>query len=243
MRKIAAIISCLALLGACAEHDPILPGERTPIFTGNDFKMLDSNVPNLPNEIAKITPADCPYTQDSENVIWDGDRKIFSGFPTKNSVASKQTPVCSGNYVYAGLTTGELVKVNPKNRKIIWIADIFRASNMTGGASILDIIAPIVVRGNAVYAGGLGDAFCRIDATSGAIKWCDWIGTAVPFIVSENIAFVVGTDDYMYAIRTSDGAVYWRTAIETQSAPIYADKIITVGRQQINAETGEIITK
>lgn len=182
MRKFAVIGACLIMLGACAEHDPILPGERTPIFNSDAFKMLDTSVPNLPDEISAPDTAECPYTQDSTNVIRSGNRKIFSGFPTTNAVASNQTPVCSNGYVYAGLTTGELVKVNPNNRKIMWIADIYRASNMTGGASILDIIAPIVIRGNAVYAGGLGDAFCRINATSGAIKWCDWIGVAVPLL-------------------------------------------------------------
>lgn len=241
MRKFAVIGACLIMLGACAEHDPILPGERTPIFNSDAFKMLDTSVPNLPDEISAPDTAECPYTQDSTNVIRSGNRKIFSGFPTTNAVASNQTPVCSNGYVYAGLTTGELVKVNPNNRKIMWIADIYRASNMTGGASILDIIAPIVIRGNAVYAGGLGDAFCRINATSGAIKWCDWIGVAVPFIISDNVAFVVATDDYLYAIRTSDGAVYWRTPVEKQIAPEYNNKIITVGTQQINAESGEII--
>ena len=243
MKKFVTIASCLVLLAACAEHDPILPGVRTPVFGGDEFKMLDTNVPNLGDEIVTPAPQDCPYTQDSENISWDGERKIFSGFPIKNSVASAQTPVCDNGYVYAGLTTGELVKINPKNRKIMWIADIFRTSNMTGGASILDIIAPIVVRKNDVYVGGLGDAFCRISATSGDIKWCDWIGTAMPFIISDNVAFVMGTDDYLYAIRTSDGAVYWRTEIGMQSEPKYKNRVLTVGDIHVNAENGDIITK
>ena len=46
----------------------------------------------------------------------------------------------------------------------MWIADVYSASNMTGGASIVDIVAPIVPYNRAVYAGGLGDAFCKINA-------------------------------------------------------------------------------
>lgn len=239
MRKTAAIISCLALLSACSEHDPILPGTRTAIFEGETIKVLNQTISDLPDNLTKSELEDCPYTQDSSNVVWKGDRKIFSGFPTSNSVKSNQTPVCSGKYVYAGLTTGELVKVNPANKNIVWIADIYRASNMTGGASILDIIAPIVVQGSSVYVGGLGDAYCRINASSGAKKWCLPIGVAVPFITTEKVSFVVATDNYLYAIRNSDGAVYWRTEIKKQSEPTYQDKTITVGKQKINAETGE----
>lgn len=241
MRKFVAITTCLFLLGACSEHDPILPGVRTPVFDVPDVTVMNTEIDNLPDTL-DMTTDDCPYTRDKNNVIWDGDRKVFSGFPTNNSVASDTAPVCAGGYVYAGLTTGEVVKVAPKSRKIMWIADVFRPSNMTGGASILDIVAPIVVRGNAVYAGGLGDAFCRINNASGAMKWCVPISTAYPFIITDTAAFVVASDNNLYAIRTSDGAVYWRTEIDSQSVPMYENKIITVGKQNIDAATGRIVS-
>lgn len=240
MRKIASLCCLLALCG-CAEHDPILPGVRTPIFDTQNIKILNTDVPNLLETIPVEDSSNCPYTQDSSNVIRDGDRKIFSGFPTNNSVASNQKPICKSGYVYAGLTTGEVIKVAPNSRKVMWIADVFRKSNMTGGASIVDIVAPLVINNGSVYAGGLGDAFCRIDAISGTKKWCTEIGTAVPFIVSNKVAFVVGTDNYLYAVRTSDGSVYWRTEVKQQAAPTYKNKIITVGEVKINAETGNII--
>ena len=244
MQKKTVFLCCLlGLLSACSEHDPILPGTRTAIFNDADLEILNQDISNLPDEITTSAQTDCPYTQDSSNIIWQGERKIFSGFPTSNSVKSNQKPVCSNGYVYAGLTTGELVKVNPTNRKIIWIADIYKNSNMTGGASILDIIAPIVIQGNNVYAGGLGDAFCKINASSGDKKWCLPIGVAVPFITTDKVSFVVATDNQLYAIRNSDGAIYWHTAVEKQVAPTYTDKTITVGRQKINAQTGKVITK
>lgn len=241
MRKTAFVITSLLLLAACSEKDPILPGTRTAIFNNDSLNILNEDVPNLPEEIVQNSVKECPYTQDSSNVIWNGNKKIFSGFPTSNSVKSSQTPVCDNGYVYAGLTTGELVKINPTNKKILWIADIYRTSNMTGGASILDIIAPIVVKGNFVYVGGLGDAYCKINAYSGEKRWCDAIGVSVPFIVTEKVSFVVATDNNLYAIRNSDGAIYWKTKIEEQTKPVYKNKILTVGKQKINAETGELM--
>ncbi len=239
MRKIFAILLSGMALTACEKHDPILPGDRTAIFSGaSEISVLDTDVENVPTEISNpITP--CKYTQDSNNVVWDGKRKIFTGFPTSNSVKSTQTPVCSGKYVYAGLTTGELVKVNPKNRDIVWIADIYRPSNMTGGASVVDIVAPIVIVENSVYVGGLGDAYCRIDATSGVKKWCVDIGVAVPFIVVPDVSYVVATDNKLYAIRNVDGAVYWTHDVKHQLAPVFDNGKIIVGKQKINAKTGK----
>lgn len=234
-------IAAFVLVG-CADHDPILPGVRMPVFSMNEVNVLNTEIKNLPENISTPDVTDCHYHQDSANVIWDGDRKIFSGFPTKNSVQSNQTPVCANGYVYAGLTTGEVVKIAPKSRKIIWIADVFRSSNMTGGATIVDIIAPLVIHNGALYVGGLGDAFCRISTSSGDKKWCVNIGVAVPFIVTDNVSFVVATDNNLYAIRNSDGAIYWRTQVDKQVAPTYKNKIITVGKMHVDATDGTIIS-
>lgn len=243
MRKIGTIFCCLILVSGCAEHDPILPGERIPIFNTKNIKILNQKIENLPETVDVTTEEDCPYTQDSSNVIRNGDTKIFSGFPTNNAVESAQKPICKSGYVYAGLTTGEVIKIAPKSRKIIWIADVFRTSNMTGGASIVDIVAPLIVQDGYVYAGGLGDAFCKINAASGEKKWCTEISTALPFIVMGNAVFVTGTDNSLYAVRTSDGAIYWKTEIKEQNKPTYEKKVITVGNEKINAETGEKLSK
>ncbi len=233
-------VGTLVALGACSKHDPILPGTRNAIFATNAPLVLNQSITDLPaTTVAGDADANCPYTQDTSNVIKNGDRKIFSGFPTPNSVRSNMHPVCSGKYVYAGLTTGEVVKVDTKTRNIVWIADVFRPSNMTGGASVVDIVAPIMLHNGTVYAGGLGDAFCAINATSGVKKWCTYIGTAHPFVITNAAAFVVGTDNNLYAVRMRDGAIYWRAAVNAQSAPIYGDGTVTVGRQKFDAATGQ----
>lgn len=230
----------MALCG-CSKHDPILPGVRTSIFDTNTIKTTNDKIASLPDTAFEMPTTDCPYRQDASNTIWAGERKIFTGFPTPNSVKNDAKPVCVGNYLYAGLTTGELIKINPHTRNIVWIADIYRASNMTGGASVLDIVSPIVIRGQNVYAGGLGDAFCKINAGSGAKKWCVEIGTAEPFIVADVVIFVVGIDNKLYAIRDTDGAAYWTTNIEKQKSPKYENGVITVGKEKYDALTGNKI--
>ena len=243
MRKSSILCGLIALgaLCACDSHDPILPGVRTAIFDTSAVRTADTTIATLPETAFEMQKTECPYRQDSTNTIWNGERKIFAGFPTTNSVNNDTAPVCSGKFVYAGLTTGELLKINTTNRAIVWIADIYRPSNMTGGASVLDIVAPIVIKDSAVYAGGLGDAFCKINASSGAKTWCTEIGTAEPFIIAGDAIFVVTTDNKLYALRDKDGAAYWSADIKKQNAPKYENGIITVGREKFDGLTGNKI--
>ena len=176
MRK--ATLFCVSLLAlvACDKHDPILPGVRSNIFNIDSLRVLNEPIKNLPDNISDDTTDDCPYVKKSDNTIWNGTDKIYSGFATNNFVDSDSGILCHGGFVYAGLSTGELVKVNPKNHKVAWITDVYRTSNMTGGASILDIVTPARVYGNYVYAGGLGGAFCKISDKTGVNQWCIDIG-------------------------------------------------------------------
>ncbi len=241
MKKVAILATVAVTLCACDKHDPILPGERHDVFATDNVRVLNTPVPNAPENIASVEYADCPYTQDNQNTIWNGDKKIFAGFQTANYVVGEKKPVCNGDFVYAGLSTGELVKVNSKNRQIAWIADVYRQSNMTGGASVLDIIAPIQIRGKYVYAGGLGGAFCKISVATGNIAWCTEIGVEYPFMVADDVAYVLDTDDYLDAVRLRDGAVYWRTAVEKPETPKYENKTVIVGHEKFDAETGKVL--
>lgn len=242
MRKTAIFIVGTLALVACDKHDPILPGERSDIFNTNTLNVLNENVPNAPEDIKPIEPLECPYTQKSDNTVWDGERKIFSGFATGNSVAGTRQPVCSGKYVYAGLSTGELVKINPGNRRIVWIADIYKPSNMTGGASVLDIVAPVQIHGKYIYVGGLGDAFCKILESTGTPVWCTDIGVEKPFLIADDVAYVVDTNKNLNAIRLRDGAIYWRTAVKKLRTPKYKNKTIIVGGEKFDAENGKKIS-
>lgn len=244
MRKYALLFCCILALSGCDKHDPILPGVRTAIFdSGSKQNVLNTNVPDLPDSVPTRKKTECNYTIDSTNTIRDGDRKIFVGFPAPNSMDVKTYPVCDGGYLYAGLNTGNVVKIAPKTRQIVWMADVYSESNMMGGAATVDIVAPIVLDGNFVYVGGMGDAFCKLNANSGTKKWCVDIGTRYEFVVLQNVVYIVGLDDMLYAVRGSDGAIYWKTNLEKTGTPKYENKIITVYKQKFNASTGEKIKK
>lgn len=240
MKKNLIFVLSVLALAACDKHDPILPGVRDPIFDTNNMVMLNTDAPVVSGEFATSGDDACEYKLDSRNTIWADTRRIFTGFATDNSVAGQRHVYCQKRHIYAGLTTGELVKVNPTTRQIKWIADIYRPSNMTGGAAVLDIVAPIVFDKNYVYAGGLGKAFCKISDNTGKTSWCLDLGIEHRFLVNDSVIFVLDTDKNLYALRPTDGAAYWHTTVKKTADLEYIDGYIIVDRQKFDAKNGEI---
>jgi outer membrane protein assembly factor BamB len=214
-----------ALAGtSCAKYDPVLPGDRVPIF-GDEVHIRNVAVP--PEVSARAFAAgfapnapDPTYNQSADNIITDArGQTVFSGFPTAAHVSGKRGVIARDGYVYAGLSTGEVVKIASKSRKVKWTADIFKTTAVTGGSEIMDIIAPLVVDGKFVYAGGLGGAFCKLKESDGSKVWCDWIGVASPFSVYGELAFVIATDSFLYVIDADRGQIYSRHATRCTSVP------------------------
>ena len=240
MKKLSVFLLCALAISACSKRDPILPGERSDIFDSYEVVVKNQELPELSAEITNISGGkDCDYRQDAQNVIWVSDKKIWSGFATNNAVKSEQSPICDGNFIYTGLSTGEVVKINANTKKLVWSTDVYRANNLTGGASVVDIIAHVGLDGKYIYAGGLGDAFCKLNANNGDKVWCVNISVPVDFIMVDNFIFVVGTDNNLYAINKQNGDVYWKTEIKKQVVPKYDGKNIIVGRQKINYKNGQ----
>lgn len=233
---------CVFAISSCSKHDPILPGVRQDIFESTDVYVTNQEVPDLSADIKNIHgDADCEYKQDSANNIWMGETKIFSGFSTGSIVKSNQKPICVGQFIYTGLSTGEVIKINKNNKRIVWTSDLFKETSLTGGTSVVDIIARVGVDGKFVYAGGLGDAFCKLRAESGKKVWCLDISVPVDFIMIDNFVFIVGADDNLYSVNIDDGKVYWKTEIKKQKIPSFDGVNISVGKQKINYKTGELV--
>lgn len=242
MKKIFASLLCMLAVASCSKHDPVLPGVRTDVFDNNEVNVLNKEITTL-SDMQKNIYGDenCKYSQDNTNTIWNGDKKIYIGFSTDSFVKSNQSPICVGQFIYTGLSTGEVIKLNTSTRHVVWVADVFRVNNLTGGADVVDIVARIGVDGKDIYAGGLGDAFCKLNANNGNKVWCVNISVPVDFILVDNFAFVVGTDNNLYAINTDNGNVYWKTEIKKQITPKYDGKNIIVGKQKIDYKTGKLI--
>lgn len=241
MKKIFAFLLCVLAVSGCSKRDPVLPGVRSNIFESDEVVAINKNLPKLSQSAKNIYgDENCDYTQDSTNVIFQGDKKIWSGFSTTSVVKANQKPICSGDAIYTGLSTGEVIKINSENNKLVWMADVFKLNNLTGGASVVDIVARVGLDGKYVYAGGLGDAFCKIDADSGDKIWCLNISVPVDFIMVDDFIFVVGTDNKLHAVNKTNGKVYWQTEIKEQVKPTYDGQFVIVGKERIDYKTGKI---
>jgi outer membrane protein assembly factor BamB len=190
--KLKSSICILLLLGACAKTDPILPGHRVPVFKQDELQISKEKIDNLGSPLSQT---DCKYTVDSNNQIWLGKKRIFAGLPTESKIDSPKKATCHNEYVYAGLSTGELVKIDTETRDMAWTVDIFAEYIPTGGDPFFDILAQPVYNNGFVYAGGLGNAFCKIKDSDGKKVWC------VPISVSE----IITSTDKFNVVRDTNG--------------------------------------
>jgi outer membrane protein assembly factor BamB len=242
MKKISVFLLCAFAMASCSKRDPILPGVRNDIFDANDVVVQNRELPQLSDDMINISgDAICEYKQDASNTIWLDGKKVWAGFATNSAVKSNQSPICDGKFVYTGLSTGEIVKINTSTKKQIWATDVFRANNLTGGASMVDIVAHVGLDGKYVYAGGLGDAFCKLNANNGGKIWCVNISTGTDFIMVDDFIFVVGTDNNLYAINKQNGEVYWRVEVKKQIKPKYNKQVIIIGKQKIDSKDGSFV--
>jgi hypothetical protein len=150
-----AILSVL-LVAACSKSDPILSGDRTPVFRTTDIQVTEVFDGDLGQP---LVPAPCNFRIDSNNQIWRGNTRIFAGIPTDSEIKGDKQVACRGRFVYAGLSTGELVKVNSETRDLAWVANIFMANHPTSNILFVDIIATPVVNGE--FQAGLARRFAK----------------------------------------------------------------------------------
>jgi outer membrane protein assembly factor BamB len=159
-----------------------------------------------------VVPEECGFVIDGNNQIWSGSRRVFAGLATESEIKVEKRVVCHGGFVYAGLSTGELVKARASDGELMWTADIFTGHAPAGGSPFLDIIAAPVYSGGFVYAGGLGGAFCKIRDKDGSKAWCLPVGVQEIVKQTKNFSFILTTGNELLAV-SADGKVYTKEKV------------------------------
>jgi len=199
----------ILFIAACSKSDPILEGERSPVFRPAYVEVTDVHDSDLGTP---LIPEPCNFKIDSNNQIWHGNTRIFAGLPTESEIRSEKSPACRGRFVYAGLSTGELVKIDFKTRDLAWISDIFVENHPTANILFVDVIARPVINGDFIYVGGLGNAFCKIRDRDGSKIWCVPIPVRDIVKSTENYNLILSAEGKEYVV-SADGRVYLRTPL------------------------------
>ncbi|MDR0449464.1 MAG: PQQ-like beta-propeller repeat protein [Rickettsiales bacterium] len=214
------------MLGACDKKDPILPGERIPVFhDSGKLKEKDARVGELIGKV--VSPAatnSCtmdPGLRRGDGCVGGGDDKlyimsddnvltrksdgkiIFRGFPTAAKAGAAALPIVSGKFIFIGLSTGEVLKINKDTGEILWSADLGGRSLLTGGSLVSDI-SVLRLSGGALYAASLGGVLARIDAANGDVVWTANIGTIHPIFISGRALAVIDSDK-LIVLDSKDG--------------------------------------
>ncbi|MDR0967459.1 MAG: PQQ-like beta-propeller repeat protein [Rickettsiales bacterium] len=225
MKKIISVLLVMIAVSACSSSDPILPGARTPVFDSVGVETI-GDIPMSEFANAKIITPEITdkFVQTLDNEVFekkDGnpDRKIFAGFATNEKIDTPRYPVFYKNFVYAALTTGEVAKINPRNRQILWIADVYKNSNMLGGSRLVDITAMPIANNNLLFVGGLGGEFCALNIQNGNKKWCANLSTDKNFVLLNDIVFVNSVDKILYALNAKNGKIYWTANTKKSATP------------------------
>lgn len=203
------------LLYACDKKDPILPGVRSPVFDGGAQVVLSNkSVKDLVGDF-KDQPAIKSelYEMSDENILTrksDG-KVIFKGFPTATKTGAPARPIASNGFVYAGLSTGEVLKVSASDSTIKWMIDLGGRSLITGGSPVSDI-SVLMLNGGNLYASSLAGVFAKISADNGKVIWSrPFQATGEIFVSGSLVAFVDLSGD-LIALDAKDGALVLRRA-------------------------------
>lgn len=234
-------LACALILGACAEQDLILPGEREDLRGGLGVSetVNQSRAIALPAQTTNRdwaqgfgTPAfrtAHPALSAAPRLAWSAP--IGAGDSRRQRITAD--PVVAGGLIYT-LDAAARVTATRPDGQTAWSADLTPArdgdKDATGGGIAYD-------NGRLYVSLGYGD-LVALDGASGAQVWrqrLDATGSGQPTVVGDLVYLVAG-DDTGWAVRAKDGRIAWQViGAESPSnvlgapAPALSDKLAIFG--------------
>lgn len=219
-----AALATLLLLGACAEEELILDGERfdirAPLPGSEGAQSAGSDAPaDLVQEFrapAQVNHASWthrggdiahkiahPALRASLTQVWTAN--IGKGNSRKQRITAD--PVVAGGRIFT-LDSASTVVATGSDGATLWSRALVPASDKdgdaTGGGLAFD-------DGLVFVATGFGELFA-LDATSGAVRWRQKLDaplTSAP-TVDGGLVYVVSRDSQAWALETKNGRIQWQ---------------------------------
>ncbi|MBD3662458.1 PQQ-binding-like beta-propeller repeat protein [Sulfitobacter sp. TSTF-M16] len=222
----AGLMTGVLVLGACAEDQTYLPGEREDIrsvLQNPDLALpLDGPTPQNQSRAIALGAA-------TNNASWThsiGTAQYRIAHPALGSVPqlawsadigagdSRRQRITADPVVAAGrvftLDADARVTATSTSGATLWTRDLTPASDRQGQSSG----GGLAVEGDTLYVSVGYGVLAALDVASGGVRWeqkLEATGTGTPTVFGDLIYLTSG-DDTGWAVRKSDGRVEWQTA-------------------------------
>lgn len=214
MGRILCGASCVLVIAACTEKEPVLQGLREPIRpdevarTENQSRAIklakQTNNASWPQSHGSVQFRTAhPALSAAPHEVWSVS--IGSGDERRQRITAQ--PVVGDGRIYTLDSGGKVSAVSPAG-DIIWQSDIIPSTDAegqaTGGGLAYD-------KGVVYVSSGFG-VLTALNAASGEEVWrqeLDATGSGQP-LVSDGLVYLVAGDDTGWAVRTKDGRIAWQ---------------------------------
>ncbi len=215
-----ALLAAVSLfLGACAEPEQILPGERENIRPASDAAPATARtttnasrairLPGQQNNASWAQPFGTQAYRTAHPALRAAPQRIWSA-PIGEGNSRRQritaAPVVAGGLIYT-LDAGARVTATAPGGGQIWSRDLAPSNDegqATGGGMSYD-------KGMLYVSSGFG-RITALDAKSGAVRWTqrlDSTGSGAP-TVHDGLVYLVAGDNIGWAIRADNGRIAWQ---------------------------------
>ncbi len=142
--------------------------------------------------------------------------KLFSGMAVGTNMLGSAKPAISGENVFFGMSTGDVVSLNKNNKSTNWFASVYKNNLLTGGHNLTDILSDITLDNNNVYVAGIGYELASLNQETGKKNWSKEIPSNQNiWLINENI-FTVSTDGKLIALDKKSGDILYLTQLPTK---------------------------
>ncbi|NNE53936.1 MAG: PQQ-binding-like beta-propeller repeat protein [Sulfitobacter sp.] len=233
--EIGGLLTALLLLGACAEEEVYLPGERLPVRSVLQDPLLAEPIAGtvVPKNTSRPIALGAPTTnaawsqahgtpqfrtshpalRSAPQLVWSAD--IGAGDSRRLRITAD--PVVADGRIFT-LDAAARVTATSTGGAPLWSRDLTPASDREGQATG----GGLAVAGDTVYVSVGYGILSALDAATGAVRWTqelDASGSGTPTVLGDLVYVTVGHTEG-WAVDRSTGRIAWRTDVSPNYANI-----------------------
>ena len=178
--------------------------------------------------------------------VWSVDRT-----PPALSLRGTSRPVFVANAVITGFANGHVLAADVQTGRVLWDVPVAEPRGRNEIERLVDVDAPPVVNGGAVYAGAYQGRIVAFDLRSGQMLWSKDVSTYSAMDSDASNLYVSADNGDVLAIDLRSGQVLWRQDQlrgRSPTGPLAVGSYVAVGDYDgyihyLNKEDGAIVAR